>query len=339
MREKVEVLVTFPLEDELQAQIREMSEFVNLTVAPAQKAEDIPEEVWRRTEVLYTLRILPEPAQVPKLRWVQSYLAGVEKEINHPLFEEGKVFFSSMSGANARQTAEHALTMMLALGHNLPEFNALQSERAWMEDKGKKYTPTEINGSTVGIIGYGSIGRQVARLVTGLGAQVLASKRDAMTPAHYGYSAEDVGDPSGDMFTRLYPPEAMRSMLKECDFVVVCVPRTPDTAGLVGKDQLAAMKKGAYLVDISRGGVVDQEALLAALEHKKIGGAALDVFEDEPLPEENPLWELPNVIITPHIAGFSSEYAPRANTLFLENLGRYLSGQVLLNLVRKDRGY
>lgn len=339
MRDKVEVLVTFPLEEDLQTQIRELSEFVNLTVSPAQRAEDIPEEIWQQVEVLYTLRALPETAQAPKLRWVQSYLAGVENELNHPLFEEGKVFFSSLSGANARQTAEHVLTMMMALGHNLPEFGALQSERVWMEDKGKKYSPREINSSTVGIIGYGSIGRQVARLVTGMGAEVLATKRDAMAPAHYGYSAEDVGDPDGDLFTRLYPPEAMRSMLKECDFVVVCVPKTSDTAGLVGNKELAAMKKTAYLVDVSRGGVVDQDALLAALEHKKIEGAALDVFEDEPLPEDSALWETPNVIITPHIAGFSSKYAVRANELFLENLGRYLSGQVLLNLVRKDRGY
>ena len=339
MRETVELMITIPLGDDLLEELRQVSEFIHITHLPVSNAAEIPEEVWAKTEVLYTMHVLPEPEQVPHLRWVQSYLAGVDKTINHPVLLPENVLFSSMSGANASQVAEHVLTMMLALGHNLPDFASLQREKTWMQDKGKNYIPREIRGSTVGLVGYGSIGRQVACLVTGMGAQVLAIKRDAMTPAHHGYSAEGLGDPEGDLFTRLYPPEAIRSMAAECDFVVICVPKTSLTSGMVGAEQLSAIKDTAYLIDVSRGGVVDHQALIKALSENKIAGAALDVFPEEPLPEDSELWLLPNVIITPHVSGFSQEYSQRANQLLVENLNRYLSGQVLLNLVKQEREY
>ncbi|MFN2146179.1 MAG: D-2-hydroxyacid dehydrogenase [Anaerolineales bacterium] len=339
MRETVEVLITIPLAEELIEEIRQVSEFLNVTHLPVNEAGEIPAEVWAKTEVLYTMHVLPEAEQAPKLRWVQSYLAGVDKDLHHPALQPEKLLFSTMSGANASQVAEHALTMMMALGHNLPGFGKLQRKQIWMEDKGRKYIPREIRGSTVGLVGYGSIGRQVARLVTGMGAEVLASKQDAMTPEHYGYSAEGLGDPQGDLFKRLYPPEAIRSMVRECDFVVICVPRTSHTEKLFGAKQLSAMKQAAFLIDVSRGGILDHSALITALTEGKIAGAALDVFSEEPLPEDSALWKLPNVIITPHVSGFSPEYSRRANELLIENLTRYLSGQVLLNLVKRDREY
>lgn len=339
MKDKVELLITIPLTDELTAEIQAVSEFLNITHLPVNEPAEIPDEVWAKTEILYTMHVLPEPAQAPNLRWVQSYLAGVDKVIDHPMLAPEKVMFTSMSGANAPQVAEHALTMMLALGHHLPGFGRLQREKIWMPDKGREYVPREIRNSTVGLVGYGSIGRQIARLVTGMGAKVLAIKRDAMTPIHYGYSAEGVGDPEGDLFTRLYPPEAMRSMVAECDFVVICVPKTSQTIGIVAADQIASMKNSAFLVDVSRGCVVDHAALIAALQENRLAGAALDVFPEEPLPEDSELWLMPNVIITPHVSGFSPEYSQRANKLMTENLARYLSGQVLLNLVKLEREY
>jgi phosphoglycerate dehydrogenase-like enzyme len=339
MREKVEVLITLPLPQELVDEIRQFSEFLHVSVAPARTGKDVPEELWKKAEVLYTMHTLPEPDQAPNLRWVQAYLAGVDKIRADPLFEREKLVLTTMSGANAPQVAEHALTMMLALGHNLPKFGRLQHEKVWMPDKGLRYIPRELRDSTVGIIGYGSIGRQLARLVHGLGAEVLAVKRDAMDAHHHGYHVDGLGDPGGELFRRLYPPEALRSMVQECDFVVVTVPMTAGTTGLMGETALSGMRSTAYLVDVSRGGVVDHHALIAALQEGRIAGVALDVFPEEPLPEDSPLWTLPNVIITPHVAGFSPQYDQRANHLFLENLGRYLSGQTLLNLVRKEREY
>lgn len=339
MSETVEVLITVPLSDELVDEIRKVSEFVNVSVHPARELEEIPKEVWEKAEVLYTMHVLPKSEQAPNLQWVQSYLSGVEKIRDDELFAKGEVALTTMSGANASQVAEHVLTMILALGHDLPKFSRLQFEAKWMEEKGRQYVPREVRGSTVGVIGYGSIGRQVARLVTAMGAEVLAVKRDAMSPAHHGYSAEGLGDQEGDRFTRLYPPEAIASMVKLCDFVVVSVPKTEETVGMVGQAQLNAMKPSAFLIDVSRGGVVDHAALIEALREGRIGGAALDVFPEEPLPEDSPLWSLPNVIITPHVAGFSPMYNQRANDLFIENLTRYLSGQVLLNLVKHEREY
>ena len=339
MREKVEVLITIPMPDDLVEEIRKVSDFVRVTALPVRERTEVPEEVWHNTEILYSMHTFPEAGQAPKLRWVQSYLSGVEKDIHQPLFDEGGPMLTSMSGANASQVAEHVLTMILALGHNLPGFGSLQREHTWMTEKVRKYLPREVRGSTVGVIGYGSIGRHVARLVAGMGAEVLAVKRDGMTPEHHGYSTKGLGDPEGNLFKRLYPPQAIRSMAALCDFLVVCVPQTAATSGLVGAAQLAAMKEGAFLIDVSRGGVVDHAALVEALQAGRIAGAALDVFLEEPLPVDSPLWDLPNVILTPHVAGFSPDYNQRANELFIENLSRYLSGQVLLNVVKREREY
>jgi phosphoglycerate dehydrogenase-like enzyme len=339
MEEKTKVLVTLPLSDDLVAEISAVSEMVEVIVHPERSGEDVPEGVWAEAEVLYTMHALPEDEQAPNLRWIQSYLAGVDKILDAEIVHARRIRLTSTSGANASQVAEHVLTMMLALGHNLSGFFDLQRNNAWMEEKGRNYIPLELRGQVVGIVGYGSIGRQVARLVRAFGADVLAIKRDLMHPEDVGFSEEDIGDPEGDLFTRLYPPEAIRSMFDLCDFVAVTVPLTPKTRGMIGKAQLAALKPTAFLVDVSRGGVIEQEALIAALEKRELAGAALDVFPEEPLPLDSPLWGMQNVIITPHVAGFSPAYNQRANKVFVENLRRYLEKEELINLVNVERGY
>jgi len=339
MVNKTRVLVTVSLSDELIKEIKSVSEGIEILHHPASTAEDVPEAAWQAANILYTLNVFPQAGQAPQLRWIQTFTAGVERLVGSPIYEAQNLLLTHMSGANAPQVAEHILTMMLALGHNLPRFFQLQAKNKWMQDKGHKYSPVELSGKAVGIVGYGSIGRQVARLVRGFGADVLAIKRDVMHPGDDGFIQEGFGDPEGDLFTRLYPPEAMRSMFSLSDFVVITVPLTSQTKGSVGKTQLAAMKPTAFLVDISRGGIVDHKALIEALEKGKLAGAALDVFPEEPLPADSPLWNFPNVIITPHVAGFSPAYNKRANKLFVENLRRYLAKEKLVNLVERDRGY
>ncbi len=184
-----------------------------------------------------------------------------------------------------------------------------------------------------------ALGHRLPQLIEHQRRAVLATKQDAMRPADGGYMLEGVGDPAGDFLERLYPAEALNSMLKECDYVVVCVPLTNDSQGLIGKTQLEKMKAKAFLVDVSRGGVVNQADLILALEKGKIAGAALDVYPEEPLPEDNLLWKMPNVILTPHIAGVSRVYNSRAVDLFAANLERYLDGKQLLNLIDLQRGY
>jgi len=196
-----------------------------------------------------------------------------------------------------------------------------------------------LRGSTVGIVGYGSVGREVARLLQPFNVRILATKRDVMHPHDIGYMPKGIGDPEGHLFTRLYPPQALKSMLKECDFVVITLPLSPETEDLIGKEELAAMKSTAFLINVSRGRVINTPALLSALQEGKIRGAALDVFSEEPLPPTSPFWKLPNVLITPHVAGNSSHYDERANELFCENIQRYLKGVTLLNRIDPVRRY
>ena len=170
--------------------------------------------------------------------------------------------------------------------------------------------------------------------------EVLASKRDVRQPASRDeYVVPGTGDPDGALTNRLYPPQALRSMFKECDYVVVLVPKTPETENLLNAEAIKAMKPGAVLINLSRGGIVDEEALRKGLETGALAGAAFDVFATEPLPEDSPLWDTPNLIISPHIAGIMPDYQARATDVFVENLQRYLAHRDMINVVDWERGY
>lgn len=333
------MLVTLPFNEGQIAQLREVTPRLRITVLPVRKVEEVPGEVWSRVEVLYTDRVLPAPEQAPRLRWLQFHFAGVDFAADLPLLKNPDLLVTTLSGAAAPQMAEYALAAMLALGRRLPDLRQAQEKADWPRDRFERFRPVELRDSVVGIVGYGSIGREIARLARAFGATVLAAKRDAMRPEDPGYIIPGLGDPSGDLFHRLYPPQAIRSMVKECDFVVVVAPLTPETRGIIGAAELAAMKPGAFLIHMARGGVVDQNALLAALQERRIAGAALDVFQEEPLPPASPLWRMNNVIVSPHIAGTSPHYDDRAVQLFVENLKRYATGAELLNRFDSERGY
>jgi phosphoglycerate dehydrogenase-like enzyme len=263
----------------------------------------------------------------------------VDHALDAPLIKKPGVLATTLSGAAASQMAEFAVTMMLALGHRLPDLNAHQKRVEWPKDRWDRFLPVELRGSTVGIVGYGSIGRQIARLLQPTGATILAVKRDAMNPHDTGYVPADMGDPEGDLAHRIYPPQAIRSMFKECDFVIITLPKTPHTSKLIGAEEIAALKTTAFLIDVSRGGIVDHAALIPALKDRKIAGAALDVYPEEPLPSDSPLWKLPNVILTPHISGNTPHYNERAMQLFTENLRRYLADLPLYNIIDLEGGY
>ncbi len=335
----VEVLVTLPYSEQHMNELREISPRLRLNFQIVRKPEEISSELWARCEVLYTDKILPLPEQAPNLRWLQCHYAGVESLFDMPLFQKKDLMITTLSGVAAPQMAEFALSMLLALGHRLPRWPRPRSKADWPRDRWDRFMPVELRRSTVGIVGYGSVGREVARLVRAVGATVLATKRDVMHPEDHDYSIPGLGDPGGDLFHRLYPPQALRSMLKECDFVVVTLPLTPETRNLIGAGELAAMKPSAYLIQLARGLVVDPAALLATLQERRIAGAALDAFVEEPLPASSPLWRLNNVLVTPHVAGVSPYYNERAIQMFSENLRHYLSGAPLLNRYDPQGGY
>jgi len=339
MDNKIEVLITLPFPEELLAPLRETFPRLNITRHEAGEPDELPSELWERVEVLYTNTVLPQPDEAPKLRWIQFHWAGIDSLVDAPILHQREVTATTLSGAAVLQMAEYAIMMMLALGHRLPEMMEHQQSAKWPDDRWERFSPLELNESVVGIVGYGSVGRHIARMAHAFGATILATKRDAMHPEDRGYTPRGMGDPEGDLVTRLYPPQALRSMFEECDFVVITVPLTSETRGLIGEAELAALKPSAFLVDVSRGEVVDHKALLASLRAGRIAGAALDVFPDEPLPKNSPFWKLSNVIITPHISGITPYYDQRAMALFKENLHRYLEGLPLYNRFDPEHGY
>ncbi len=335
----IEVLTTIPFPEAVMQKLKGMAPRIKITHTPAQQVEDIPLEVWNKIEVLYTDVLLPPPELVPNLKWIQFHYAGIDYIQDSPLLQKPDLIFSSMSGASAIQEAEYILGMLLALSRRMPDLVANQQKKEWPKDRWERFTPVELTNSTVGLVGYGSISREVARLLQPFNVKVLATKKDVMYPADKGYSIEGHGDPEGNYFHRLYPIEALKQMLKLCDFVVVTLPITPETRGLIGEAELQSMKPGAFLVHVSRGGIVDESALITALNEHKLAGAALDVFSQEPLPSDSILWKTPNLVITPHISGFSSRYKERAGEMFAENLQRYLHGEPVLNQYNPERYY
>ncbi len=335
----IEVLVTLPFNESQLETLREVSPRFNFTLRQGKRAEEISAEDWARVEVLYTDRTLPAPNQAPRLRWIQFHFAGVDFVADLPIVHRPGLVATTLSGAAAPQIAEYAVMMMLALGHRLPDLFGNQQKAEWPRDRWERFSPLELRHATVGLVGYGSINREIARLLQPLGSTILASKQDVMNPRDSGYTPRGLGDPDGDLFTRLYPIQALKSMLKECDFVVVALPLYAATRSLINAEAFSAFKPTAFLIDFSRGGIVDHAALVSAIQDKKLAGAALDVFPEEPLTPTSPLWRLPNVIITPHIGGVSPHYMERAAEMFAENLARYVGDQPLYNQFDPEKGY
>lgn len=340
MEDKVNVLVTTQADESLIQQLREISPRLNLVHHPAHAPGEIPPDLWDDVEVLFTWDVLPDREVAPQLRWVQVLSAGVDHVVDNPLFADQEVLLTTTSGIHSVTMAEYALSMMLAFAHRLPEMIRNQQTHDWPADKGDRFTPQLLRGATLGVVGYGSVGRELARLARAFGMEVLATKRDVMHPASRAeYVEPGTGDPEGALVHRLYPAQALKSMLRDCDYVVVLTPRTPDTKALLDEQVIESMKPGAVLVNQARGGLVDEAALERALRSGALRGAALDVFAEEPLPEDSPLWDLPNVFISPHISGMLPDYVNRASEVFESNLRRYLSNRDLLNVVDWERGY
>jgi phosphoglycerate dehydrogenase-like enzyme len=340
MTDKISVLVLTqsPIPPPLIESLRAVSPRLAVEHKTAEKLEDLGgREAWQDVEVLYTTGLVPFPDQAPRLRWVQGHFAGVEHLLDHPLLKS--VVLTTASGIHAPAMAEYVLLMMLAFAHRLPRMLHYQQRAEWPKGRWNLFVPRELRGAMVGVVGYGSVGREVARLARAFGMRVLAAKRDVQRRADEGWRLPEVGDPEAGSVERLYAPHALGEMLGECDFVVLTVPLTPDTRHLIGAQELQRMKREAVLINVARGGVVDEAALIEALQNGVIGGVALDVYAEEPLPAASPLWTLPNVILSPHVSGFTPRYDERAMALFAENLRRYVAGEPLINVVDVGRGY
>ena len=337
---KIKILSTISLTESQYKRIQAVDEDIRLEVFRGKEIGNISTETWKNAEILFSSGAgLPQPEKVPNLRWLQSSYTGVETILDHPLVRDPKVVTTSASGVMVAQMGEYVLMALLMLGHKMPQMIHAQRNKVWPEDRQRQLEPRLLRGSTVGIVGYGSIGREVARQLYPYGATVLAAKRDATRPSDNGYAPEGLGDPEGNYFHRLYPIEALQGMLAECDFVVITLPQTPETEGLFNKETINAMKPGSYLVNVSRGALVHENALIDALNSGHLAGAVLDVFNEEPLPAEHPFWTTPNLIITPHISAFSPSLMDDIVNLFVTNLKRYLQDLPLYNQIDLAQGY
>jgi len=279
----------------------------------------------------------------PGLRWVHSGAAGVAKSLT-PQMLASPVIFTNSARVHAPPIAETVLAMILFFGRGL-DF-AVEGKRrgAWWQDPFYAAdTPMrELADSTVGLVGYGGIGREVARRVASLGAQVMALRRRAATAADSPLTPVQGGGSLATKVEVVYGDEGLDALLKRSDVVVVTAPETPATRGLIGARELALMKRGALLVNVARGRIVDEAALAATLSERRLRGAALDVFGQEPLPTESPFWKLDNVLITPHVSGVTSGFWRRETDLILRNLARHIAGRPLSeweNVVDKHAGY
>jgi phosphoglycerate dehydrogenase-like enzyme len=297
---------------------------------------------YTRADILYTGAPPRDLARSPRLRWVQLHLAGVNALHDHPLYASTAIPLTTTSGVHAATVAEYAITMLLALAHRVPRMVQWQGTGGWPPDQDRwpLFVPTEVRGATIGIIGYGSIGRELARIAkTAFAMTVLACKRNPAERADPGYHLPGTGDPEGRLPDEWLPPERIDDVLARSDVVVMCAPLTRETHHMIDAARLSRMKPSAYFINVGRGASVDEHALARALAERRIAGAAVDVFAEEPPPAGHPLYALDTVIVSPHVSGFIASYDDKCADLFAENLRRFIAGAPLLNLVDRAKGY
>jgi phosphoglycerate dehydrogenase-like enzyme len=342
----INVLIASYLEPEHVERIRAVSERLTVVYEPSllppprypadhtsmitRSADD--EARWRallaEAEVLFDFdhtnrQALPELA--PRLKWVQATSAGIGQFVQRMGYAEripGAVF-TTASGVHAQPLAEFCAMAMLMFARNYWQMQRLQAERRW-----ERFGATDLAGRTLAVLGVGRVGKEVARFARAFGMHVIGVKR---TVAESDAAAVGCDE--------LYGPEELAQVLPRAEFLVIITPHTPATDRMLGAEQIAALPPGAVIINIGRGQVIDEAAMIEALRSGRLGGAALDVFESEPLPADNPLWELPNVLVSPHSASTSDRENGRITELFCDNLRRYIAGEPLRNVLDVEALY
>ena len=327
----IRILSTLPLDGNLVQQITSVDRRIRLTNifdlmmaelqgdASAREKQDAP---LAGAEIIYGFGLPGDVInRAPKLKWIQTISAGADRYLNNDL-RNSRVILTGVKGMHAATIGEFVVGEMLMFAKGAPSCFQQKQMKQW-----KPFMPSVLHSKTVGIIGLGGIGREIARISKAFSMKVLATHRSATRAEHARYVDE------------IYPVDDLTGLLGESDFVVLALPLTQETTAMIGEKQLRSMKPTAFLINISRGRIIDEAALILSLEEHWIAGAGLDVFEAEPLPANNRLWELPNVIFSPHIAGGMDNYVEQATAIFCDNLKRYIAGKKLLRMVNKQRGY
>ena len=260
-------------------------------------------------------------AGAPKLRWIHTFGAGVDTLLSPELID-GEIVVTNNSGVRGPNIAEHVLAMMLGFARGLPEIMRYQTKREWHDAERGVF---ELGGQTLGVVGLGDIGQALAWRANALGMKVIGVRRNQSDP------------PRG--VEHVHPLDELHEFLSEADHVAICLPLTSTTRKMFGAVEFAAMKPSAYIYNIGRGAIIDQEALVAALQAEQIAGAGLDVTDPEPLPADSPLWDMTNVQITCHTSGATPYNWERGMEILIDNLDRFDRGEPMRNVVDKDAGY
>ena len=303
------------------------AEFSSVQVVQRDSYEGVDEHL-REAEVMFTLSLRPEQFVLAQhLRWIHAPTAAVHQFLFPELINSDVVLTNSRE-VHGPVVAEHVIALIFALAKKIPQAALLQQKGTWGQDaiwnEGSRLR--EIAGATLGLIGVGSIGARVAQMASALGMRVIAVREHI-----------EKGIPEG--VSELFAPSQLDEMLRQSDYVVIAAPLLAATEKLMNAERLGRMKSDAYLINVGRGPQVDENALAEALRNQQIAGAALDVFEREPLPADSPLWNAPNLLITPHTAGLTEKLWHRHYELFPANLRRYLARQPLAYVVDKQKGY
>ncbi len=284
--------------------------------------EEIPD-----TDIFVGYSLKPEQlAAAPKLKWIHSTAAGIS-QLTYPELRSSGVLVTNPSGIFSVPMAEHTMGLLLALARNFPDCVRHQERSHWGQQEiwDQPQHLTELNGQLLLIVGFGSIGRELARRAKAFAMRV------------WGVSRSGKGD--GELAERIVPACELHEVLPHADYVVIAAPETPETKHLIGVAELARMKPGAGLINVARGTLIDEAALIAALRERRLGGAALDVTGTEPLPTESPLWKTPRLFITPHTSAISDRLWDRQTTLLVDLLERWFDGREMYNRVDLARGY
>ena len=308
---------------------------VQVVQHPADRVEGLPPELLREAEVLYTDTCLPTRRQAPCLRWVQLDRSGADHVVDTELWTDEEVVITSIGGVSPEPIAGFALLMILSFAYRLPALLEHQRRQDWpsVADRWERFMPAPLDGATLVVVGYGRVGRAIGTAARAFGLHVVGVRRGAERPG------ERLGEGGDDATVEIVAPERLHEVLARADYVAVAVPLTAATHHLLDEAAFAALKPGAVLVDVARGGVVDEVALRHALDSGRLAWAASDVFGEEPLPPGHPLWTHPRMTVTPHVAGYARDYRERVLDLFRTNLGRYAAGEPLINRIDRTLGY
>ena len=335
--EAIHVGIAYPFDDATIDAFRDVSPRLRLHLAAGQGAEGADEIIAAVPEIegLIGQRLPSNRERLGRLRWLQILSAGAELALGSEPWPRG-VVLTNARGCYASAIAQYTIGAILRIAERVDQRAALQRAATWPDDE-VPYTGELVRGRTLLIVGYGGTGREIARLAKAFRMRVLAVKGHPEQRQDTSFRLPGTGDPEGEIPERIAGLEGLRDLAGEADFVSITLPITRATRGVFSREVIAALPGHAWIVNTGRGPVVDEAALLDALRGGRIGGAVLDVFGEEPLPVDAPWWSLPNVIVTPHVAGSSG--AEEHRVLIVENLRRFVAGEPLINAVDPERGY